>query len=153
MMGKENGREIAEELLTSGKAERKLREIIAAQGGNPEIQPNDVPVGKFCDVVRSDRAGKVLWLSTDDLVRIAREAGTPKEKGAGVVLRAKLGDTVRKDGVLFEIYADRSSKLASALELAKKLSPIVLSKKPEERMVLDQVPEKLTREKPFSLDR
>ncbi len=153
MVGAENGRAMAENILDSGKAERKMREIIAAQGGNPEIQPNNLPVGKYCDVVRSDKAGKVLWLSTDDLVRIARVAGTPKEKGAGVFLRAKLGDTVRKDGVLFEIYAERSSKLAAALKLAKELSPIVLSKKPEERMILDQVPEKVSREKPFSLDR
>jgi AMP phosphorylase len=153
MVGVENGRAMAEDMLDSGKAEKKMREIISAQGGNPAIEPSDLPVGKQHSVVRSDRAGRVLWLSTDDIVRIAREAGAPKEKGAGVVLHAKLGDTVRKDGVLFEVYAERSSKLASALELAKQLSPIVLSKKPEEKMILDQVPEKFTREKPFSLDR
>jgi AMP phosphorylase len=86
-------------------------------------------------------------------VRIAREAGAPKEKGAGVMLHAKLGESIRKDGVLFEIYAERSSKLSSAVELAKQLSPIVLTKKPEEKMILDQIPEKTTREKAFSLDR
>ena len=103
--------------------------------------------------MRSHLAGKVLWLSTDDIVRIAREAGAPKEKGAGVMLHAKLGGAVRKDGLLFEIYAERGSKLASAVELAMRLSPIVLSKKPEEKMILDQVPEKTTHEKSFSLDR
>jgi len=153
MMGKENGRDMAENIIASGKAECKMREIIAAQGGNPDIQPNDLPVGKKRDVLRSDKPGKVLWISTDDLVRIARAAGAPKEKGAGVVLQAKLGDTVRKDGVLLEIYAERNSKLSAALELANELSPIVLSKKPEERMILDQVPEKVSRDKPFSLDR
>ena len=86
-------------------------------------------------------------------MRIAREAGAPKEKGAGMVLHAKLGDTVHKDSVMFEIYAERSSKLASALELAKQLSPVVLTKKPAEKMILDQVPEKLAHEKSFSLDR
>jgi AMP phosphorylase len=94
-----------------------------------------------------------LWISTDALVRIARMAGTPKEKGAGILLHAKLGDTVRKDGILFEIYAERSSKLTAALELAELLSPIVLSKKPQEKMVLDTIPEKATREKPFMIDR
>jgi AMP phosphorylase len=153
MVGAQNGRQIAEDMVDSGKAIKKLREIIAAQGGDPTIQPEDLPVGKFHDVVRSDRAGRVLWLSTDDLVRIARAAGTPKEKGAGIVLHAKLGDTVRKDGVLLEIYADRASKLSAALELAKQLQPIVLSKKPEEKMILDQVPEKATVDKTFSLDR
>lgn len=153
MVGVENSRAMAEEMIDSGKAMKKMREIIAAQGGNPAVKPEDLPVGPESAVVRSERAGKVLWLSTDDIVRIAREAGAPKEKGADVVLHAKLGDTVHKDGVLLEIYAERSSKLASALELAGQLSPIVLSKKPEEKMILDRIPEKITREKTFMLDR
>jgi AMP phosphorylase len=153
MVGAENGRAKAEEMLDSGKAEKKMREIIGAQGGNPAVKPEDISVGPESGVVRSERAGKVLWLSTDDIVRIAREAGAPKEKGAGVVLHAKLGEAVHKDGVLFEVYAQRSSKLASALELAGQLSPIVLTKKLEEKMILDQVPEKFSREKPFMLDR
>jgi AMP phosphorylase len=144
---------MAEELIDSGKAERKLREIIAAQGGNPTVKPQDLPVGPQRDVVRSKEAGKVLWLSTDDIVRVARLAGAPKEKGAGVLLHAKLGDYVRKDGILFEVYAEKTSKLSAALELANQLSPIVLSKKPEEKMVLDTIPEKTTHEKAFQLDR
>jgi len=39
------------------------------------------------------------------------------------------------------------------LELAGQLSPIVLSKKPEERMILDKIPEKITHKKTFMLDR
>ena len=60
---------------------------------------------------------------------------------------------VKKNAVLLDIYAERSSKLESALELAKRLQPIVLSKKPEERMLLDRVPEKIAVEKPFMLER
>jgi AMP phosphorylase len=153
MVGVENGRCTAEDMIDSGKALAKMRQIIAAQGGNPNVKPEELPIGAHSFAVRSERAGKVLWLSTDDIVRIAREAGAPKEKGAGVMLNAKLGESLRKDGVLFEIYAERASKLASAVELAKRLSPIVLSKKPEEKMILEQIPEKVTREKPFSLDR
>ena len=153
MVGVENSRFIAEDMLSSGKAEKKMREIIAAQGGNPAVKPEDLPVGPESAVVRSEVAGKVLWLSTDNIVRIAREAGAPKEKGAGVVLHAKLGGNVHKNGVLFKIYAERKSKLASSLELARHLSPIMLSKKPEEKMILDRIPEKATHEKTFMLDR
>lgn len=115
MAGVENPRGMAEEMVDSGKAVQKLRQIIAEQGGNPDVKPVDLPVGPKHASVRSDRAGKVLWLSTEDIVRIARMAGAPKDKGAGVVLRAKLGEAVRKDGVLFEVYAERASKLAAAL--------------------------------------
>ena len=153
MVGLENGRVKAEEMIDSGKALAKLREIIAVQGGNPKVQPDDLPVGCEHVEVKSNQAGKVIWLSTDNIVRIAREAGAPKEKGAGMILHAKLGDTVHRDSVLFEIYADKSSKLTSALELAKQLPPVVLTNKPAEKMILDQVPEKLAHEKTFSLDR
>ncbi len=154
MVGNENPRQTAEDMINSGKAMSKMREIIAAQGGNAAVKPDDIVVGPEVVDVRSEHSGKVLWLSTDDIVRIAREAGAPKEKGAGVYLHAKLGDTVHKDDVLFEIYAERGSKLSSALELAGRLLPIVLSKKPEEKMVLDQIPEKVMRQKkPFMLDR
>ncbi len=153
MVGVENGRSKAEEMLDSGKAEAKMREIIAAQGGNPTVKPDNLPIGSKMAEVRSEQSGKVIWLSTEDIVRIAREAGTPKDKGAGLVLHAKLGETVHKGDVLFEVYADRSSNLSSALELAKQLSPIVLTKKPAEKMILDQVPEKFAHEKTFMLDR
>jgi AMP phosphorylase len=153
MVGAENSRALAEDMIDSGKAMDKMRQIIQAQGGNAKIEPDELPIGPHSFAIRSQQSGKVLWLSTDDIVRIAREAGAPKEKGAGVMLYGKLGETVKKDGVLLEIFAERSSKLTSAIELANTLSPIVLSKKPEEKMIIDQIPEKVTHEKAFSLDR
>ncbi len=153
MVGVENPRGMAEDIIDSGKALAKMRQIIEAQGGNPDVKPEDLPVGQESAVVRSKQSGKVLRINTDALVRIARVAGTPKEKGAGVLLRAKLGDTVHKDGALFEVYSEHSSKLTAALELAEQLSPVMLSRKPAESMVLDTVPEKGSNEKPFMLDR
>ena len=153
MVGVEAGREKAENILQSGKAEKKLREIIEAQGGNPKVKPEDIPVGEKMAEVTAYQNGKVLWISTENIVQIARAAGAPKEKGSGIVLKAKLGENLRKNSTLFEIYSEKSSKLESALELAKTLQPIVLSGKTEERMLLDRVPEKMAREKPFILER
>jgi AMP phosphorylase len=153
LVGEKKGRQKAEEIIKSGKAECKLREIIAAQGGNPNVKIDDIPIGPEKAEVRASQKGRVLWINTDGIVQVARAAGTPKEKGAGIVLKAKLGDAVAKDAVLFDIYAERSSMLDSALELAKKLEPLVLSKKVEERMLLDQFPAKTTRKKPFILER
>ena len=45
MMGISNGTQKAKEIIKSGKAEKKLREIIAAQGGNPEVRPEDIETG------------------------------------------------------------------------------------------------------------
>jgi AMP phosphorylase len=153
MMGVDGGKRKARSVLESGKADRKLREIIQAQGGNPKVKPDEIHVGDEIAEVKAQQAGRVLWISTENIVQIAREAGAPKEKGAGVVLKMKLGDAVKKGSVLFQIHAERAGKLESALQLAERLQPFVLSRKAEERMLLDQVPAKVTREKPFMLER
>jgi AMP phosphorylase len=144
IVGVEEGRQKAENILKSGKAENKLREIIEVQGGNPRVKPDEIPVGDKKAEIIANNDGRVLWISTENIVQIAREAGAPREKGAGIVITAKLGDLVRKDDILFEIYAERNSKLTSALELAKKLQSYVL-RKTEEKMLIDQVPAKTKR--------
>jgi AMP phosphorylase len=143
MVGEKNGRQKAQSILESGKAEKKLREIITAQGGDGKVKPDDLAVGEKVAEVKAKQSGKVLYLNCESIVQIAREAGNPKEKGAGVILHAKLGDPVHMGSVLFEVYAERESKLSSALELAEKLQPFVLSRKAEERMLLDKVPAQL----------
>ena len=154
LVGEKDGSRKAEEILQSGKAESKLREIIAAQGGNATVKPEDISVGPEKAQVRAEEKGRVLWISTDGIVQVARAAGTPKEKGAGLILHAKTGEAVAKGAVLFEVYAERSGKLSDALELAKKIQPVVLSRKVEERMLLDQFPSKKTsRDSHFMLER
>ncbi len=153
MVGVEGGRKKAEHILESGRAEKKLREIIEAQGGDPHIKPDEIPVGTKKAEMTANQAGRVLWMSTENIVNIAKAAGAPRAKGAGVMVKAKLGEAVKKDTVLIEIFAERSNKLETALELAKKLQPIVLSKKPEDQMLLDRVPKKVASEKPFILER
>ncbi len=154
LVGEKEGRQKALDMLQSGRAECKLREIIEAQGGNPQVQPSDIAVGPEHAEVLAAQRGRVLWIKTDAIVQVARTAGTPKDKGAGIVLRAKLGEAVAKDGVLFEVYAERPSKLEAALALAKKLEPVVISRKPEERMLLDQYPAKIgERDRSFMIER
>ncbi len=153
MVGVENGRKKAEHMLESGRAEQKLREIIEAQGGNPHINPDDLPIGTKKAEVTADQAGRVLWISNQDIVNIAKTAGAPRAKGAGVMVKAKLNEAVKKGAPLLEIYAERSTKLETALRLAKELQPIVLSKRPKDQMLLDRVPKKVDTEKPFMLER
>ncbi len=153
MMGVKQGKRKAQTMLESGKADKKLREIIQAQGGNPTLKPDEIPVGTEVAELKAQQPGRVLWISTDSVVQICREAGAPKEKSAGVVLKAKLGDAVRKGSVLLQVYSEKTGKLESALQLAESLQPFVLSKKPEERMLLDQVPEKMSSNKSFMPER
>lgn len=153
MVGVQNGKHKAEELLKSGKAEKKLRQIIEAQGGNPRVKPEDMAVGNEKSPFIADQSGRVLWIDNEDIARVARESGAPKEKGAGILLKTKLGDRVKAGDILFEIYAERGTKLQSALKLATELKPIRLSQKPETRMLVERIPKPIEPRKTFILER
>jgi AMP phosphorylase len=48
------GYSVAEDLLLSGKAMKKFREIIELQGGNPKVQQSDIKIGGCTHVVNSE---------------------------------------------------------------------------------------------------
>lgn len=126
------------QILKSGKAEKKFREILEAQCGNPKIKPEDVPVGKCVVKVASNLSGHVLWVNNHAIVKIAKAAGTPKDKGAGVYLKKKLGDIVKKGDVMCEIYAERTHKLNMALKVAENSTLMVVGDKAD--MTLEKYP-------------
>ncbi|HLC67736.1 MAG TPA: AMP phosphorylase [archaeon] len=118
MVGK-GDKKTAETVIKSGAAERKLREIIAAQGGDPKIKAEDIVVGPCKFNVCSASEGVISAINNHALVEICQAAGTPKDKGAGMLLSKKIGDAVKKGDVLFTIYSEKSAKLNAALKMAK----------------------------------
>ncbi|MFW6117577.1 MAG: thymidine phosphorylase, partial [Thermoproteota archaeon] len=153
MTGMNNGKQKAEKLLENGKAEEKLREIIEAQGGNPEIQPEDLPVGDKKAEIKAEEEGRILWINNKHIAQVAKRAGAPKEKGSGVLMYTKLGQHVQKGDILFEVYAERNTRLQNAVDLAYTLKPVGLNKKPEERMLMGRVPTPTIHRKGFTLER
>ncbi|MDR3074547.1 MAG: AMP phosphorylase [Candidatus Methanoplasma sp.] len=123
MGGVANGGEKARELLDSGAAMKKFREIVAAQGGNRDIKSSDLVPGAYVTEVISSKSGYVHAISNKDLVSIAKAAGSPSDKGAGIILMKKKGQRVEKGDVLFEIYGDNEAKVDRAKELAAKYKP------------------------------
>lgn len=119
--GVKDGEDKALQIWKSGKAEKKLRQIIEAQGGNPRIKPNDIPIGSHRISIASAYEGRVKWIDNKSIIQIAREAGAPKDKGAGILLHKKMNNNVRKGETLFDIYAEQTYKLNQALKLAKNL--------------------------------
>lgn len=128
------GREKAKELLCSGKALIKMKEIIEAQSGNPDITSDSLEVGKYTQEVVSDRGGYVDSINNKSIVKVARGAGAPKSKGAGIMIHKKKGMKVDKDEPIYTVYADSDLKLTQAIKIAFKLRPIEI-----EGMVLDTV--------------
>jgi AMP phosphorylase len=154
MMGVNEGTQKARELLKSGKAEKKLREIVGAQGGDSNVRPEEIKVGNETVEIRSEEKGTIQWINNRAIAQIAREAGAPKTKGAGVLLRKKLGDKVRKGDVLYTVYSGSAQKLNSAVLLAENLYPVGVTQKFGEKMLVDRIPtKKISHEKPFILER
>ena len=151
MSGMKNGKTLAMEILKSGKAEKKLREIIGAQGGNPEVKPEDIYVGEETFTIRSKKKGYLLWINNASLVEIARLAGAPKDKGAGVHLHKKIGDAVRENDPLFTIHAERDIKLQRAIDRLKESYVLGIGERME--MLIHEVREPPIPKKMFMLER
>ncbi len=124
MGGIPNGTEEAERILKSGEALKKFKEIVVAQGGDPNLKADDLKPGKYKLEILSTSSGYVHTIDNKDLVQIARAAGAPGDKGAGLLILKKKGQRVEKGDVIMEIYADVESKCQRAKDMSIRLQPI-----------------------------
>ena len=91
----------ARELLESGAALRQMQKIIDAQGPSScaaELGPLTVDIA-------AERDGVVEGIDCLRLNRLARPAGAPIDKGAGIRLFKKIGDHVEQGEPLYRIHA------------------------------------------------
>lgn len=114
-----NCNRIVQECLDSGKALKKLKEIIAAQGGNPNITSSSIQLSNISLDVISPKEGKVKEVNNTIISRIAKFAGAPENKRSGIYLYKKVGDKVKKGEKLYTIYSESESKLGFALHESK----------------------------------
>jgi AMP phosphorylase len=129
------GTAAAHDLLVKGKALEKLREIIEIQGGDPTVKSSDIVPGEHQFVINSPSSGYVIEMNNRSLITLARTAGAPHDRGAGILLHVKKGNMVKAGDPLFTIFADRNWRLQNALEEGRRLMPIIV-----EGMLLDRVP-------------
>jgi len=115
-----NGQNQAREILESGAAYQKFMAICLAQGGFRE------PVtGPFTFDVLATIAGKVLEIDNRKLGRLAKLAGAPKAKGAGILFQAPLGREIHPGDVLFTIYTEAEGELAYAKQFLNNLEELI----------------------------
>jgi AMP phosphorylase len=126
---------MAQDLLSSGKALEKLRQIIEIQGGDPKVKSTDIVPGEYQFVVHAPASGYVVEMNNRSLITLARTAGAPQDRGAGLLLHAKKGTVVKAGDPLFTIFAERNWRLQNAIEEGRRLMPVLV-----EGMLLDRVP-------------
>ncbi len=120
------GPRLAKNILESGKALEKFREIVEAQGGNRNIRLDDIPIGSYTAEIRSNVNGYVVQIDNKLINEIARIAGAPGDIGAGVVIPFKGGRYVREGDVILKIYSNNEARLDKAYRYAIDNLPIII---------------------------
>lgn len=124
MAGIPGGAAKAREILDSGLAHEKFMEIVVAQGGRPDLRSEDLQPGKYSEQIVASKCGYLHAMDNSNIVAIAKAAGAPNDKGAGLLINKKKGQRVEKGDVLMTIYADNEAKLRRARETAMKYPPV-----------------------------
>ncbi len=107
---KGTGREIAETILNSGQALRKFEAICQAQGGLFTI-----PIAPFTQTIVATKTGTITLIDNRHLAQLAKLAGAPKSKSAGVELLTPLSTSVVKGQPLIIVHSESKGELAYAL--------------------------------------
>lgn len=125
-----SARRSLEEIISSGKALKKLSELIERQGGNPEVINNYdlMPQSKLKkDLLAPGSAGDPeLWISGLNGKLVAEacklmgagrsKKGEPINLAVGVVMKAKIGSRLKAGEAVATIYGDSEEHLKLAEE-------------------------------------
>jgi thymidine phosphorylase len=105
---------MAEQVLRSGKADAKFRRICEAQGGM-----RTPPVSSHRHEIKAHNTGRIVAVDNRRLARVAKLAGAPDDKAAGVELHVSLGEEIERGHPLYTIHAEAPGELDYALEYAE----------------------------------
>ncbi|MFC1626574.1 thymidine phosphorylase [Patescibacteria group bacterium] len=111
----DKGEILARNLLTSGKALDKMREIIRIQGGNPDVSSDQISLGKYKYEITTKSSGTVITINNKTITVVSRILGCPSDKKAGIYLNKKLEEKVEKDGILCTLYSSDTYRLKEAV--------------------------------------
>lgn len=114
------GKTVAKQLLDTGKAWKKFQAICKAQGGLREI-----PQAQHTHEYVAKKKGKVVAIDNRRLSLIAKLAGAPEDKTAGIDLHVSIGSKIAKSDSLFTIHAESPGELQYALAYLEEGNRIV----------------------------
>ncbi|HIH19506.1 TPA: AMP phosphorylase [Candidatus Micrarchaeota archaeon] len=123
---KGSGYAVAQRLVTSGKALAKFQEIVELQGGQKNANVDDIPVASYKHTVYAKENGRIFHIDNKMISKVARAAGAPNDKAAGLLLLCERGDKVNKGDPLFEMHSDSEAKLDFAIKALEGWEPVEL---------------------------
>ena len=144
----EEARMLAEKHLVDGSAYKKLKQVVAAQGGNPqaldkfELLPNATGMRE----VTSPRAGYVRRINAQDIGISSNMIGAGRDKkedsidpAVGIILEVKIGEKVDTGSVLCRLYYTKEDRVDEAAEMVEDAFHISAQKPDERELILEVV--------------
>lgn len=107
------GPSAAEQALADGRAWAKFQRICEAQGGL-----RTPPTAQYGQDLHARRSGRVVHVDNRKIARLAKLAGAPEDKAAGLTLHVRLGEEVTAGEPLLAVHADTQGELSYALDYA-----------------------------------
>ncbi len=104
------GETLAARTLDGGAAWAKFQRICAAQGGMREL-----PVARYTHPLAAMRSGRIAAIDNRKISRLAKLAGAPEAKCAGIALLVHLDDIVVAGQPICTVHADAPGELDYAL--------------------------------------
>ncbi len=115
------------EAIASGAGRRKLRDMVAAQGGDVAVidDPSRLPSAPIVRRVEAEADGVVSAIDAERIGQAAvllgagrEKKGDPVDHAAGIMLRTRVGDTVVRGQPLLDLHGADDTKIAAARETA-----------------------------------
>ncbi len=122
----DEGRELAAEMITSGRARDTFREIIRLQAGDAGVvdDPSRLPRAKYVARIKAPRTGYVTAIRAEDVGVASMMLGGGREKkedsvdpGVGLTLEKKIGDDVEAGENLCTVYYNLDARLPHVVGL------------------------------------
>ncbi|WP_223807962.1 thymidine phosphorylase family protein [Marinobacter sp. R17] len=113
------GREQARALLEDGHAWAQFRRIVTAQGGLKTL-----PQAVYTHEEKAARRGVLNAIDNRRLAKLAKLAGAPASKAAGLRLSVALGDRVEAGQPLFQLFSESAGERDYALDYYASEQPI-----------------------------
>jgi pyrimidine-nucleoside phosphorylase len=141
------GKQLAEEMIASGRARDKFQQVIKQQGGDERVidNPACLPQTKKSEILCSARGGFVSRIACEQVGRACVILGGGREKhedaidpAVGIVLGKKVGDPARAGETLCTVHYNADSRLREALGLLEK-SFVVADEPPQQRPLVRKI--------------
>jgi pyrimidine-nucleoside phosphorylase/thymidine phosphorylase len=144
----DEARELAQKKLLDGSGYRKLKEVIAAQGGNPQVLDRFdlLPNATGAREIASPRAGYVSAIEAEYIGLASSMIGAGRDTkedsidpAVGVILEVKVGQKVDAGGVLCRLYYTSDERVEEAAQLVEDAFRISSSAPEERELILEVV--------------